>query len=132
MTHGKPQLNMGTERGGHTYLVQILTAGRAETDPRAPGRQSEIRDINKMRSLSSLEPRVPAFTDLSFLSGLLYTSGSRTFPLHSSVVRKAAISTVATIRSTQDRTPSSNSKPSAATKTRQPDFWTSPIISVSI
>lgn len=69
MTHGKPQLNMGTERGGHTYLVQILTAGRAETDPRAPGRRSEIRDINKMRSLSSLEPRVqPSQTSPSCLA----------------------------------------------------------------
>lgn len=61
MTRGKPQLSMGTVRRVHTYLFQILTADKAETDPWAPSRQSETRDIKTVRSLSSLEARVPAF-----------------------------------------------------------------------
>ena len=143
MTHGKPQLTMGTERRGHTYLVQILTAGKAETDPQEPGRQSETRDINKMRSLSSLEAGVPAVQDLSFLPGLLHASGSRTsFSLHGHVVRQAAIPTAAPVLCHSQefllKAPLTGLLgqipflPSAATKTRQPNFWTSPIISIYI
>lgn len=119
MTHGKPQLTTGTERRRHTYLVQILTAGKAETDPQEPGRQSETREINKMRSLSSLEPRAPAIQDLSFLPGLLYASGSRTsFSLHGSRGKTSSNSYGSpsplpqlgvAAQSTPDRTPWSNS-----------------------
>ena len=37
------------KRRACTYLVQILTADKAETDPQVPNRQSETRDIQKMR-----------------------------------------------------------------------------------
>lgn len=83
MTHVKPQPIIGIDRRACTYLVQILTADKAEAGPQVPSRQSETRDIKKMRSRSSVEPRIPAFYNLSFSSGLLYSSDSpNAFPPH--------------------------------------------------
>ena len=70
------------KRGACTYLAQILTADKAETDPQVPNRQSETRDIQKMRFhffpyFHHRAPSYQSFYDSFFLSGLqylLYTS----------------------------------------------------------
>lgn len=58
----------------HTYLVQILTADKAEIDPQVPNRQSETKDIRKMKFQSSKSPRLPAFYEHSSFISLIVSS----------------------------------------------------------
>lgn len=143
----KTTFTIRVRRTTHTYLVQILTADKAETDPQVPNRQSETRDIRKMRFQSSWSPKLPAFYALSFLFGLLYppfyTSCSQTsFSLHCSCSHTSSNSQTITNPlprlgdASQGGSYRTKWSPSilllSATKTRQPNFWTFQIIFVYV